>query len=148
MFAVSLGCTGSGGDGHDPAPDHYGVFSGAGGKLTELSGIAPSRVTQGNEGTGAVEFDAVANTVTGSGLYFVSYGYDAAVLAKAVEPGVSRRYRVGEPIALETQPISGKREMQRLTPKPALASGAYLLSVRGCLDNSWNKRCYFPFVVP
>ena len=131
----------------EPVPDHYGVFVGAGGQLTELSGIAPSRVKQGNEGTGALEFDAVANTVAGAGSYFVSYGYDAAVLAKAAEPGISRRYRVGESVGLDTQPISGQREMHRLTPKVSLGPGTFMLSVRGCLDNSWNKRCYFPFIV-
>src|SRR5206468_919613 len=79
-----------------------------------------------------------------TGISFVSYGFDSAVLARAVEPGKSRRFRVGEIVALDVRLIGGRRDMHRLTPRVSLNRGAYRLSVRGCLDNSWNQRCYLP----
>jgi len=128
-------------------PDHYGVFFVINSELKELNPLSHARVSQTSEGTGAIEFDSVPNILAGAGGSFVSYGFDGAVLARAVEPGQSRRFRVGEIVALDVQLISGKRDMQRLTPRVPLNRGAYMLSVRGCLDNSWNRRCYYPFAV-
>lgn len=131
----------------EPLPLHYGLFSVVSGELRELNPLSHTRVSQVSEGTGAAEFDSVPNVVTGTGATFVSYGFDSAVLARAAEPGKSRRFRVAEIVALDIQGISGKRDMQRLIPKFLLSRGAYILSVRGCLDNSWNRRCYYPFVI-
>lgn len=128
-----------------PLPDHYGVFFVINGQLKELNPLSHARVSQTSEGTGAIEFDFVPNILAGAGGSFVSYGFDGAVLARAVEPGASRRLRVGEIVPLDVQLVSGKRDMQRLTPRVPLSRGAYMLSVRGCLDNSWNRRCYYPF---
>ena len=140
------GCNQSNELAREPVPDHYGLFFVINSELKELNPLSHARVSQTSEGTGAIEFDSVPNILAGAGGSFVSYGFDGAVLARAVEPGQSRRFRVGEIVALDVQLISGKRDMQRLTPRVPLSRGAYMLSVRGCMDNSWNRRCYYPFV--
>ena len=131
----------------EPLPTHYGIFVVADGRLRELNSISHTRVTQISEGTGAAEFDNVANILSGTGLFFISYGFDGAVLATAAEPGKSRRFRVDQNVPLDIRPLHGRRDMQRLTPTLSVSHGPYLLSVRGCLDNSWNRRCYYPFAV-
>ena len=126
-------------------PAHYGLFVVVNGQLREMNPLSYTRVSQTSEGAGAAEFDSVPNIVAGAVVSFVSYGFSHPVFATAAEPGKSKRFRVGEVVPLDVQFIDGRQDMQRLTPLVSLKKGAYMLSVRGCLDNSWNRRCYYPF---
>jgi hypothetical protein len=136
----------TGPDERDLIPDHYGVFVTDGARLRELSSISHTQVTQTSEGTGAEEFETVLNHVDET-VSFVSYGFDQPVLARAASPGKSRRYRLAQTVLLDVEPANGRRDMLRFRPRLRLERGPYLLSVRGCLENGWNRRCYYSFAI-
>jgi hypothetical protein len=139
--------SGCGGPAREPLPDHYGVFVTSAAALREMNALSHTRVSQTSQGIGVEEFDSLSATLPGEGLSFVSYGFDEPLLAKAVEPGKSHRYRVDEIAPLEVQPVSGRRDTLRFAPRAPLQRGGYILSVRGCLENGWNKRCYYSFAI-
>ena len=147
VVTVTTGCRGPS-EPSIPRPNHFGAFVLSSGHLQELNKISHASVSQVSGGTGASEFDAVPDLVTAANLSFITYGLSKPLLARATEPGRSRRYKVGGAIPLEIEAIEGEREMLRVTPNVLLTSDVYLFSAEGCLDNGWNARCYLSFAVP